>query len=99
MGGITIVNFSSDVHKILAILKLEDTLNPSPCGEAGGIPLVNFSVVSDITIVHFSSDVGKISTILRAGGLAEPQSWWRGRRHTTSKFFCGGWHNDSSFFF
>jgi hypothetical protein len=75
--------------------KLEHPLSPSPGGEAGGIALVNFSVVGGITIAYFSSDVGKISTILQAGGPAKPQPWWRGRRHTASKFFPGGWHNDS----
>jgi hypothetical protein len=70
--------------------ELEDQLSSSHGGEASGILLVNFSVVSDIKIVHFSSDIGKISAILQAGGLAEPQSWWRVRRHTASKFFVVG---------
>jgi hypothetical protein len=84
--------------KIQAIFELEDPLNTSPGGGAGGIMLVNFSVVGGITIVHFSSDVGKISAILLAGGPAGYHPWWRGRRHIASKFFCGGWHNDNKYF-
>jgi hypothetical protein len=79
--------------------ELEDLLSPGPGGKAGGIALVNYSVVSGIKIVHFTSDVGKISAILQAGGSAEPQSWWQGRQHTASQLFCGGWHKDSSFLF
>jgi hypothetical protein len=67
VGSITIVYFSSDVGKILAIFRAGEPAEPQSWWrgrEAGGILLVNYSVVGGITIVYFSSDVGKISAIL-----------------------------------
>jgi hypothetical protein len=51
--------------------KLENLLSPSPGGETGGIPQVNFYVVGGITRVYFSSDVGKILAIIK---LEDPLS-------------------------
>jgi hypothetical protein len=80
VGGITIVNFSSNIGKISAILPSGGPAEPQPWCRGRRHTASKFSVVGGITILDFSSDVGKISTILRAGGPAEPQPWWRSRR-------------------
>jgi hypothetical protein len=66
VDGINESKISPGAGKMQAIFELEDPLSTSPGGGAGGIMLVNFSVVGGITIVHFSSTIGKIWAILCA---------------------------------